>query len=267
MVNGTTEINGVPYRPGTSQDTIVDIDEKDARVLVNSGAAIIIDDPPKPPLTIFPESSGKLKAKIQELQVKLSEAERESEALLNDDDLADVAGITRKIDAANGRVFSLKALLRRQEDKLERAVAHEEMEAEKIAVKNLEKECGGYQAEAKKNFDKILDATDAIEINATAFFELRDRILKTYSAAGGNSRCPFLNALQLPPSWKEDVGRIRSHVNADMAGLSEAAARTPKELQNLFNSKRMKTASQLDAEVRERELRERREHHERECAD
>jgi type I site-specific restriction endonuclease len=259
IIKGTTEFEGVPCYAGSSQDVIEGIDDKDGQRLIDLGYAEKILDPPKPPLQIFPESSEKIRNKIAELRAKLAEAEKEQAALI-DDDLQDVAGITKRIGTANGMVSSLQALIQRQQAKLQRAETNEEMEAEKAAVKNLEKESQGFKAEAQKILDGILAAIGALETSVAALIDLRGRIAKSYYAAGGNPQktCPMVNALALPGVWnKEGVETIKSYVSRDVSTLDAEAARMLKELQYGFNAKRHKTAEQLSAELQERERAER----------
>jgi DNA repair exonuclease SbcCD ATPase subunit len=253
IIKGTTEYEGVPYYARTSQDVIEGIADKEGRRLIDLGYAEIIPDPPKQPLGIFPESPEKIRNKISELEAKLAEAEKEQETLLNDD-LQDVAGITKKLDTASSRVSSLRALIQRQQAKLKRAETNKEIEREKAAVKNLEEATKEHKAEAKKVLNGILSALAALEASVEALYELSRCIGSNYAAAGGDKwHCPMNNALEFPKIWKDDFDKIKSYVKLDLSRLDLMAERMPQGLQGAFNAKRHKTAEQLNAELLERE--------------
>ena len=257
IVKGTTEYEGVPYWSKTSQDVIEGIDDKGGQRLIDLGFAEKIPDPPRPPLQIFPDSPEKIRNKISELETKLAEAQREHEALL-DDSCEDVAGITKRLDAANGRVFSLQALIKRQQAKLIRAETEEQLAKEKIAVKNLEKAAKEHRMEAEKILNGIIADIVALEVKAAALNELRGRVRESYSASGTypSRTCPLLGVVGFNAEWENDIKTIKAGISRDLSLLGEAAERTPVELKNYFNSKRFLTVEQLSAEIREREHQE-----------
>jgi len=250
IIKGSIEYNGIPYLSQTSQDVIEDIDDAEAQRLIKLGCAERIDDLPKSPL--FTESSEKIRAKIAELYIKLAEAESEQEALLNDD-LQDVAGITKKIDAVNGRVNSLKALIQRWQAKLEKAEKAEALEAEKATVKKLAAVTKQHRNDAEKILNGISDALLALEQHLSARQALCDAINKDfYEAGGGRERSPLLSALVLPKAV-EDLEGIQEIVKKNLESLESAADRTPEKLRCILNAKRYKTMDQLTAELREYE--------------
>jgi len=257
IINGTTEFEGVPYYAGTDQCEITGIDDGDGQKLVDLGYAIRIPDPPKPPIALFQESPEKIRGKISELEAKLAEAEKEQEALL-DDNLEDVAGVMRKAETANSKAATLKQLIERQNAKLERAEKNAALEREKNAVKNLEKTAGECRKEAEKILNGILADVAALEAKAAALDGLRGRVRTSYQANmdGIWKTCPMLEALGLPPEFGRELDGVKSRVNRDLSLLETLTARTPEELRNYFNSRRHKTREQLLAEIQEREREE-----------
>ena len=181
MIKGSTVYNRVPYYAGTSQAVIENVDETEGQYLINSGFVVKVPDPPKPPLQIFTESPEKIRNKIAELETKLAESQKEKAALL-DDDLQDVAGITKKIDLANGRVSSLLMLIERQQAKLKKAEENEEREKEKAAVKKLERATAQYKTEAEKLINDILSAVANLETKHEALLDLRKRVRDSFYA-------------------------------------------------------------------------------------
>ena len=255
IIRGTTEHRKVPYFAGTSQDTIEGIDDAEGQRLIDLGYAERAPDPAKPPLQIFSDNPEKIRGKIAELEKKLSEAQAEHEVLL-DDDLQDVAGVVRKIENASGRVSSLRALIQKQQAKLKKAEDNEKREKEKIAVKNLEKATVSHKAEAEKILGNILSSIAALEENVGTLYGLQKRVRDNFYASGAPypaATCPMLNSLEFPQIWKNEIDIIKSYVNHDLSKLDLMAEGTPKELQDAFNAKRYKTASQLSDELRERE--------------
>jgi len=250
IIKGTVTHNGVPYWPHTSQNVIEDIDDDEARRLINLGVAERIDDLPKPPLQVFTESSEKIRAKLAELGIKLAEAESEWEALL-DDGLEDVAGITKKIDAVNSRVNSLKALIQRQQAKLEKAEGAEAQEAEKATVEKLAEITKQQRKDAEKILNGISEALEAIQRHLSARQGLCGAIRKAFIEAGGGlERSPLLSVLALPETVEHLEG-IQKAVKADLESLRLAADRTPEKLRHILNAKHYKTEDQLSAELRE----------------
>jgi hypothetical protein len=257
IIKGATEYNGIPYWSGTSQDTITDIDEKDGQRLIDLGFAERVSDPPKPPLQIFPDSPDKIRGKIAELEAKLAEAEAEHEGLISSDDLQDVSGITKKIDSVNGRISSLRSLIERQQAKLKKAEEAAEIENEKAAVKNLKKATKEHRTEAEKILNGILDAVAALEAKVGELNGLKKRVRDNfYSFAPRmfpSRSCPLLNGMEFPEMWKAEIDSIRAYMNGDLALLDAVAAQTPVELKSFYNSRRFKTAEQLEGERRLRE--------------
>ena len=256
IIKGTTEYKKVPYFAGTSQDVIEGIDDAEGQRLVDLGYAEKIPDRPKPPLQIFADSPEKIRGKIAELEAKLAEARKEQTALL-EDDLQDISGITRKIDGVNSRVSSLRMLIERQQAKLKKAEENEEREKEKDAVKTLEKATKEHKAEAEKIFTDILSAIAVIETKYEALDDLHKRVRDSfYADAPGmylKTDCPLFRALHFPAMWKDGTDSIKACMTSNLAALERQAAQVPEELRGFYNSKRMKTASQLSDELRERE--------------
>jgi len=235
LVRGSTEHEGVPYFAGTSQCVIEGIDDAEGQM----GHAERVPDPPKPPLQIFQDSPEKIRGKIAELEAKLAEAEAEHEGLISSDDLQDVSGITKKIDSVNGRISSLRSLIERQQVKLERA--------EEAAVEKATKE---HRMEAEKILNGILDAVAALEAKVGELNGLKKRVRDNfYSFAPRmfpSRNCPLLNGMEFPAIWKAEIDSIRAYMNGDLALLDAVAAQTPVELKSFYNSRRYKTAEQLE---------------------
>jgi len=254
MVRGTTEYEGVPYWSETSQSVIEGIDEKEGQRFIDLGFAERVPDPPPPPLQIFPDNPEKIRGKIAELEKKLSEAQAEHEALL-DDDLQDVAGVVRKIENASGRVSSLRALIQKQQAKLKKAEESEEIKKEAAAVKLLEEETKKHAKEAEKILNGILSDIATLEAKAAELNELRGRVRGSYHAADAypSRTCPLLGVLGFNVEWENDIKTIKAGISHDLSLLDVMAKKTPIELQKTFKAKRFKTAEQLTAELRERE--------------
>jgi hypothetical protein len=251
------EHEGVPYFAGTSQDTIEGIDDAEGQRLIDMGIAEKAPDPPKTPLQIFPGSPDKIRGKIAELEAKLAEAEAEHEGLISSDDLQDVSGITKKIDSVNGRISSLRSLIERQQAKLKKAEEAAEVENEKAAVKNLEKATKEHRMEAEKILNGILDAVAALEAKVGELNGLKKRVRDNfYSFAPGmfpSRNCPLLNGLDFPAIWKTEIESIKASMSRDLSLLDAVAAQTPVALKSFYNSRRFKTAEQLEGERRLRE--------------